>query len=112
MRRKLLIWGDTPLAAWLAVALAPQHDLTWRVAPSTVQDYVRMGGVVTERGTVPVQLVTHFGQVPPPEWLILATPGWGGSWGAHGNSAAPWFRECAPVDHRSAKWDRAAGAPP
>lgn len=62
----ILIWGDTPLAAHLAIQLSLQHKITWLT--SLDKDDLKIAPTVT--------LVTEMQAAKKPDLIILASPAW------------------------------------
>jgi len=66
----LLIWGDTPLAAWLVARLHPHYTLTWLT--TTPADTLWLHGVAV-RG---INRVNELSAAKKPDFIILAAPVW------------------------------------
>lgn len=72
----LLIWGTTPLAAWLVARLHPHYPVTWLADDLTRADLENTGGINADGQIVTgIRLITHYeGQY---DLILLATPSWG-----------------------------------
>lgn len=74
---KLLIWGTTPLAAWLAATLSPQHDVIWLIDAETDAALQRDGHLSINQQPVPLDVITLTQQFKPDvDLILLATPNW------------------------------------
>ncbi len=75
--QRILVWGDTALAGWLATRWAAHGAVTWLASEAIAAAIEDAGGLVVEAERLPqVPLITAMAQSPRPDMIVLACPAW------------------------------------